>query len=121
MVLTRAGLTDCCHFALKDPACWYATNHLFFAVNCAESQPKRASPSPRGLSGVYRDHRSGACGFLAPGVRLKAFEIVCVPVGLFALPTTGFAGVLGDESAPVGEGQSSNVHRWPTVDSWLDR
>jgi len=35
---------------------------------------------------------------------LKAFEIVCVTVGLPALPATGAAAVLGVESAPLGAG-----------------
>jgi len=38
---------------------------------------------------------------------MKAFEVICITVGLLALPATGFAAVLGDESAPLGAGLGS--------------
>ena len=33
---------------------------------------------------------------------MKAFEVICITVGLLPLPATVVAALLGDESAPVG-------------------
>ena len=38
---------------------------------------------------------------------MKAFEVICITVGLLPLPATVVAAVLGDESAPVGAGLGS--------------
>jgi len=35
---------------------------------------------------------------------MKAFEVICITVGLLPLPATVVAALLGDESAPVGAG-----------------
>ena len=35
---------------------------------------------------------------------MKAFEMICITVGLLLLPATVVAALLGDESAPVGAG-----------------